>query len=52
MSQQTFGQAHSGTQQENRFSPRTNTPDKTTAAVVASSTAQRAGMGGGLNVIV
>ena len=52
MSQQTFGQAHSGTQQENRFSPRTNTPDKTTAAVASSSTAQRAGMGGGLNVIV
>jgi flagellar hook-length control protein FliK len=51
MSQQTFGQSNSDSQQRNRFSPRANLSESA-APASAPSTARRAGMGDGLNVIV
>ena len=49
MPQQTFGQADADSQQGNRSTPRANNPE---FAAVSTASAQRAGMGGGLNVIV
>lgn len=53
MSQQTFGQANSDSQRGNRFSPRANLSESAApVSASAPSTARRAGMGDGLNVIV
>jgi flagellar hook-length control protein FliK len=53
MSQQTFGQSNSDSQQRNRFSPRANLSESAApVSASAPSTARRAGMGDGLNVIV
>ena len=53
MPQHAFGQSDSGSPQGDRSSPRANVPE-TAAAVsaAAANTAQRPGMGGGLNVFV
>jgi flagellar hook-length control protein FliK len=50
MSQQTFGQSDSGSQQQNR-SPRRTNEQETAAVGAVSASSQRPGAGGSLNII-
>jgi flagellar hook-length control protein FliK len=52
MPQNAFGQSDSGSRQNGRSSPKSNGSENAAVGAASASSPQRAGMGGGLNVIV